>query len=94
MLTGKQKRELRAMAHTRKALFQIGKDEISENMIKTISDSLEAHELVKISLLKTCAITANEAAIEMSAATHSDIVQIIGRTFVLYRRSKKNKLEM
>ena len=94
MLTSKQKQELRAMAQKKRALFQIGKDAISENMIKTISDSLEAHELVKISLLKTCAISVNEAAIEMGAATHSEIVQIIGRTFVLYRRSKKNKLEM
>lgn len=92
MLNGKQKSELRALAQTRKPLFQIGKDAISENLIKTISDSLEAHELVKISLLKTCAITANEAAITISAETQSEVVQIIGRTFTLYRRSKKNKL--
>lgn len=92
MLTGKQKSELRGIAQTRKPLFQMGKDAISENLIKTISDSLEAHELVKVSLLKTCAITANEAAVTISAATHSVVVQVIGRTFTLYRRSKKNKL--
>ena len=69
MLTGKQKSELRGIAQTRKPLFQMGKDAISENLIKTISDSLEAHELVKVSLLKTCAITANEAAVTISAAT-------------------------
>ena len=51
MLTGKQKSELRGIAQTRKPLFQMGKDAISENLIKTISDSLEAHELVKVSLL-------------------------------------------
>lgn len=92
MLTGKQKSTLRGIAQTRKALFQMGKDEISENFNKTVHDSLEAHELVKISLLKTCGISANEAAIEVASATHSEIVQIIGRTFVLYRKSKKNKL--
>ncbi|MEG0275243.1 YhbY family RNA-binding protein [Amedibacillus sp. YH-ame10] len=94
MLTGKQKSYLRGIAQTRNALFQMGKDALSENLVKTISDSLEAHELVKVSLLKTCGISANEAAIEVSAATHSEIVQIIGRTFVLYRKSKKNKLEL
>lgn len=94
MLSGKQKSQLRGIAQTKKALFQMGKDAISENLIKTISDSLEAHELVKINLLKSCGITPNEAAIEIGAATHSEIVQIIGRTFVLYRRSKKNKLGM
>ncbi len=94
MLTGKQKSELRGIAQTRKALFQIGKDAISENLIKTLQDSLEAHELVKLSLLKTCPITPYEAAIELSAATHSEVVQIIGHTVILYRRSKKNKLEI
>lgn len=92
MLTGKQKSYLRALAQTRKALFQIGKDGISTNMIHTVSDSLEAHELVKLALLKTCAVDIRQAALDMSAATHSEIVQVIGRTFVLYRRSKKNKL--
>lgn len=94
MLTTKQKSYLRKLAQTRKALIQIGKDEISENMIKTIQDSLEAHELVKVSMLKTCSLSVDEAAIQIASSTHSEIVQIIGRTFVLYRRSKKNKLEM
>lgn len=94
MLTGKAKQKLRGIAQTRKALFQIGKDNISENMIKTISDSLEAHELVKISLLKTCILEPREAAFDLSGATNSEIVQIIGRTIILYRRSKKNLLEM
>lgn len=94
MLSGKQKSKLRGIAQTTKPLFQIGKEDISENMIKTISDSLEAHELVKVSLLKTTSLSANEAAVTISAATHSDIVQVIGKTFTLYRRSKKNKLEM
>lgn len=92
MLSGKQKSVLRAIAQTTKPLFQIGKGDISENLIKTISDSLEAHELVKVALLKTCTVSANEAAIEISAATHSEVVQVIGKTFTLYRRSKKNKL--
>ena len=82
------------MAQTRRPLFQIGKDAISDNMIKTIQDSLEAHELVKISMLKTCALSVNEAAVELSAATHSEVVQVIGRSFTLYRRSKKNLMEM
>lgn len=94
MLTGKQKSKLRGVAQTRRPLFQIGKDAISDNMIKTIQDSLEAHELVKISMLKTCALSVNEAAVELSAATHSEVVQVIGRTFTLYRRSKKNLMEM
>lgn len=94
MLTTKQKTYLRKIAQTKKALFQVGKDQIGDNLVKTLMDSLEAHELVKISLLKSCSITIDEAAIELAARTHSEIIQIIGRTVVLYRRSKKNKLEL
>lgn len=94
MLTNKEKQKLRKIAQTRRALFQIGKDNITENMIKTISDSLEAHELVKISLLKSCSLTTREAALDLASGTNSDVIQIIGRTVVLYRRSKKNLMEM
>lgn len=94
MLTAQEKRKLRSIAQTRKALFQIGKDNIKESTIKTISDSLTAHELVKISLLRTCTLTPREAALDLSSATHSQIVQQIGRTIVLYRRSKRNLMEL
>lgn len=94
MLTNKQKSYLRGLAQTRKALFQIGKDGVHEKMIDTIKDSLEAHELVKISLLKTCNVNVSEAALDIAAGTQSEIIQTIGRTFVLYKRSKKNKLEL
>ena len=93
MLTKRQKQELRKRAQSYRAVVQIGKDQISENMIKTLHDALEAHELVKISMLKTCAISIQEAAYDLSAATHSEIVQNIGRVIVLYRRSKKNLME-
>lgn len=92
MLTTQEKRKLKALAQSRRALFQIGKDNIKESTIKTISDSLTAHELVKIALLKTCTLTPREAALDLSSATHAQIVQVIGRTIVLYRRSKENRL--
>ena len=75
-----------------KSLFQIGKDGLSDNLFETLNDSLEAHELVKCNLLKTCPIETREAAIECASATGSEIVHIIGHTFVLYRKSKENKL--
>lgn len=94
MLSSKEKAKLRGIAQKRRALFQVGKDNVSENMIKTVDDSLLAHELIKVSMLKTCSLTPNEAAFDLAAGTKSEIVQIIGRTIVLYRRSKKNLMEM
>lgn len=92
MLTNKEKKTLRAIAQSRKALFQVGKDGVTANMIHTISDSLEAHELVKVSLLKTCPSPVAEAALDIAAGTRSEVVQTIGHTVVFYRRSKENKL--
>lgn len=92
MLDNEQKKKLRGMAHSLNSMMQIGKGNLNENMIQSLRNDLEAHELVKVTLLKTSDLTAREAAIECAGATGSEIIQIVGRTFVLYRRSKENKL--
>ena len=52
MLTGKQKRYLRSLAHNIDPTFQIGKGGINENMIQQISETLEKRELIKIHILQ------------------------------------------
>ncbi|MFI3283795.1 MAG: ribosome assembly RNA-binding protein YhbY [Erysipelotrichaceae bacterium] len=94
MLTGKQKRYLRSLANQTRALFQVGKDGLSDNLFSTIHDSLEAHELVKISVLKSCNEEVRELAFDLAAQTNSEIAQIIGRTIVLYRKSKNNLIQL
>ena len=90
MLNARDKKILRAQAQQYRSLFQIGKDGISDNLIATLDDSLRAHELVKLNLLKTAPLSTAEAATLLAQATDSELVHSIGRTFVLYRRSKKN----
>lgn len=90
MLDAKDKKKLRKEAQDRRSLFQIGKDGIGDKLIDTLEDSLRAHELVKLNLLKSAPLTTAEAAEIMAQETGSEIVHIIGHTFVLYRRSKKN----
>lgn len=90
MLNARDKKILRAQAQRYRSLFQIGKDGISDNLIATLDDSLRAHELVKLNLLKTAPLSTAEAAAMLAQATDSELVHSIGRTFVLYRRSKKN----
>lgn len=92
MLTGKQKRYLRSMAQTINATFQVGKDGVSANMIDGIRLGLEANELVKIRVLDNCTGDLNEIALDLSAGTKADIVQIIGHTIILYRPSLKPKI--
>ena len=90
MLDAKDKKNLRKEAQDRRSLFQIGKDGIGDKLIDTLEDSLRAHELVKLNLLKSAPLTTAEAAEILAQETGSEIVHIIGHTFVLYRRSKKN----
>lgn len=91
MLTGKQKRFLRSQAHHLNPIFQVGKGCVNENMVKQISEALEARELIKVSILQSCEMDKDEVAIQLAKGTKSEIVQIIGSTIVLYKESTENK---
>ncbi|MFK9091383.1 ribosome assembly RNA-binding protein YhbY [Bacillus salipaludis] len=91
MLTGKQKRFLRAKAHHLDPIFQVGKGGVNENMIKQIADALEARELFKVSVLQNCEVDKTEVAEQLAKGTGADIVQIIGSIIVLYKESVEKK---
>lgn len=88
MLTGKQRSYLKGLAHDLAPLVYIGKQEITENVIKEVDNLLDSRELVKVKLQESCLMDARTAANEVAAATRSEYVQAIGRRFVLYRRAK------
>ncbi len=91
MLTGKQKRFLRSQAHHLNPIFQVGKGCVNENMIKQISDALEARELIKVSILQSCEMDKDEVAKQLSTQTRAELVQIIGNIIVLYKESREKK---
>ena len=91
MLTSKQRAYLRGLANQEKAIMQIGKGGIGENLAKTVSDALEARELIKMSVLENCEYTPKEAANELAALTSADVVGVVGRKIILYRESVNNK---
>jgi len=91
LLTGKQKRFLRAEAHHLKSIFQVGKDGVNENMIKQLNDVLEKRELIKVNVLQNCLEDKHEVAEAIATQTNAQIVQIIGNQIVLYKESMENK---
>ena len=91
MLTSKQRAYLRAMAAPMDTIFQVGKGGVNDNMCEQISNALEARELIKLRVLDNCDLNAKEAAEIISAETSSDVVQVIGTRFVLYRESVDHK---
>ena len=91
MITSKQRAYLRSLASTYDTIMQVGKGGVNENLVKTISDALEARELIKLRVLENSDYTPREAAEEIAAATNSEVITVIGTKFVLYRESTKNK---
>ena len=90
MLTSKQRAELRKYANGLDTIFQIGKGDISDNMVEAVDAALEKRELIKLSVLETAGLSARDAAEMLSAATGSEVIQCIGRKFVLYRKREED----
>lgn len=91
MLTGKQKRYLRAMAHHLTPIFQVGKGGTNDQLVRHISEALETRELIKVSVLNNCMDDAKEIGAEVAAAAKAELVQVIGKTIVLYKESTDHK---
>lgn len=91
MLTSKQRAHLRSMAQSYDTIFFVGKNGIGEELVKQLDDVLNARELIKAGVQENCDYTAREAADEIARLTGSEVVQVIGRKFVLWRRSKDPK---
>lgn len=91
MLTGKQKRYLRSLAHHLDPIFQVGKGGVNDNMVRQVNDALEARELLKVSVLQNCDWDKKEVADALVEGTNAELVQIIGKQIVLYKQSEENK---
>lgn len=89
MFTSKQRSNLRSMAQTLSPVTQVGKGGISENLISSLSDALDARELIKVSVLNNAEDDAAETAVSLAEALGAEVVEIKGKKIVLYRKSKR-----
>ena len=95
-LTSKQRAQLRGLAAAEDTIIQVGKGGINENLVASVSAALAARELVKGKVLENSMLSPREAAQELAPLTRSEVVQVIGTKFVLYRpthnKDKKDKI--
>lgn len=91
MITGKQRAYLRKMAHGMQPIFQIGKGGITDELIKQLSNALEARELIKISILETALLDTKETCNLLAEKLMAEPVQAIGSKVVLYKRARQEK---
>ncbi len=89
MMTSKQRAYLRSLANGLQPIVYVGKGGLSDTIEKQADDALTARELVKGKVLESAPNTTREAAEELAQAVSAEVVQVIGRVFVLYRRNEK-----
>lgn len=92
MITSKQRAFLRSMANGLDTIFHVGKGGITPELTAAIDDALEAREIIKANVLDNNLLDTRDTAQTLAERTHSDIVQVIGNKFTLYRRSKKKQI--
>ncbi|MGN0704460.1 MAG: ribosome assembly RNA-binding protein YhbY [Lentihominibacter sp.] len=90
MITGKQRSYLKKLAHDLDPIVFIGKNDLTENIIKEIDSLLELRELVKVKIQEGSLLDAKDTANEVADMLGAEFVQAIGRKFVLYRRAKED----
>ena len=90
MITSKQRATLRSQSNGLETIFQIGKGGISDMLVQQMNDALKAREMIKLRVLEKSMYDAREAAQILAEATESEVVQVIGSRFVLYKRNPKD----
>lgn len=90
MLTGKQKRFLRAMGNEMDPILQVGKEGVTEAVVSSANEALEARELIKGRVLPNSLEEPKAAAEDLAGRAGAELVQVIGRNFLLYKESKDN----
>ena len=91
MLTSKQRAKLRSIAQSYEPIFFIGKSGLSDEIINQLENAINARELIKLGVQENCEYSAREAADLIAPKLGADVVAVIGRKFVLWRRSKDPK---
>ncbi len=93
MLTSKQRSNLKSIAANLSPVGQCGKGGITENMIRSLSDALEARELIKVNVLTNAEEDAKTLGAELAERLSAECVAVIGRKVILYRRSARKEFK-
>ena len=95
VLNSKQRRQLRSLAHPLKAVVQIGQQGLTHALVRQVEQALDHHELIKVQVGQDMELTRKEAAAELAKEAGAELVQVIGRMVVLYRKHPEEpKIEL
>ena len=89
MLTPFEKKQLKSLANAISIRYQVGKNEITDTLLDMLEKALVAHELIKIDVMKAAETPIMEIALDLSSKLNADVVDIIGRVIILYRKNQE-----
>ena len=84
-MRGKERAELRAEAHHLRATVHVGHHGITDTLLQSLNEALEARELVKVQVERNAPQPVKEVAGELANQLGAEVVQVIGRKTTLYR---------
>lgn len=90
MITRDEKKQLKALINNDKTKYQIGKNEINDSLLDMLNKALDARELIRVEVLKSAVTPVMELTLDLSSRLHADVVSVVGRVIVLFRRNKDN----
>ena len=90
----KERAYLKGLAQTMDPILSLGKSSLTPEFTEAVNEAITKRELIKINVLKNCLADPNVLAQTLAERTHSEVVQVIGRKIVLFRKNQeKSKIE-
>ena len=89
-MTTKERAYLKGLAQNITPILSLGKASLTPECAQAVAEALAARELIKVNVLKNCVDDPHTVAVTMAERTRSEVVQVIGRKIVLYKRNNEN----
>ena len=89
-MTTKERAYLKGLAQNITPILSLGKASLTPEFAQAVAEALAARELIKVNVLKNCVDDPHTVAVTMAERTRSEVVQVIGRKIVLYKRNNEN----
>ena len=85
-----EKKKLRGLAHSLKPMVHVGKEGLSDAVIKTIDEAITHHELIKVQFLETAFLDRKRDSVHLAEMVNATLIQVIGYKIILYRKKSES----
>lgn len=96
-LTALERKQLRGLAHQLRPLLHVGKDGLSEAVVRQLDSALTSHELVKVKFLASDREQKRAAGVAIEERLHCELAGLIGHVAIVFRQhpqAAKRRLEI